>query len=98
MSSAYWTVRFSSNAFSFFSNMYNIPFAQYNVLSSSLCEPTWYTESPAQDLPGEVRLPRVLAKLQAQIDASNGRVIIALQEVSMLWLGPLDAWFSERNK
>lgn len=75
----------------------NIPFAQYNVLSSSLCEPTWYTESPAQDLPGEVRLPRVLAKLQAQIDASNGRVIIALQEVSMLWLGPLDAWFSERG-
>lgn len=77
--------------------MSSIPFAQYNVLSSSLCEPTWYTESAAEDLDPRNRLPRVMAKLQEQIILSGGRVIIALQEVSIAWLGPLDIWFASRG-
>lgn len=72
-------------------------FAQYNVLSSSLCEPSWYTESAAEDLDPRNRLPRVQAKLQQQIILSDGKVIIALQEVSMAWVGPLDTWFAERG-
>jgi hypothetical protein len=78
-------------------SMASIPFAQYNVLSSSLCEPTWYTESAAEDLDPKNRLPRVQDKLQQQIILTGGRVIIALQEVSMAWLGPLDTWFAERG-
>jgi hypothetical protein len=77
--------------------MTSVPFAQYNVLSSSLCEPTWYTESAAEDLDPKNRLPRVQAKLQQQIILSGGKVIIALQEVSMAWLGPLDIWFAQRG-
>ena len=72
-------------------------FAQYNVLSSSLCEPSWYTESAAEYLDPRNRLPRVQTKLQQQIILSDGKVIIALQEVSMAWVGPLDTWFAERG-
>lgn len=72
-------------------------FAQYNVLSSSLCDPSWYSQSAAEDLDPVNRLPRVQDKLQQQIILSDGKVIIALQEVSMAWLGPLDIWFHERG-
>jgi hypothetical protein len=56
-----------------------------------------YTASKAEDLDPPTRLGRVLAKLQRQIDASGGRAIIALQEVSMKWVGPLDLWFTQRG-
>ena len=73
-----------------------VPFLQYNILCSSLCEPSWYTASAPEDLDPPVRLQRVLAKLEEQIHANGGRLIIALQEVSMLWAGPLDEWFTAR--
>ena len=46
-----------------------------------------------EDLDPRHRLPRVQDKLQQQILLSDGKVIIALQEVSMSWLGPTLAFF-----
>jgi 2',5'-phosphodiesterase len=75
----------------------SVPLVQYNVLCSSLCEPSWFRETSPADLDPATRLSRVLAKLQGHIDATHGRAIIALQEVSMSWAGALDAWFAARG-
>ena len=40
-------------------------FVTYNVLSSSLCAPSWYPKCPAEDLDPNNRWGRVLAKLSA---------------------------------
>jgi hypothetical protein len=62
----------------------NFRLATYNVLSSHLASPEHFKRCKPEDLAAATRLPRVLAKLQAEIDAE---AIICLQEVSMTWAG-----------
>jgi hypothetical protein len=58
--------------------------ATYNVLSSHLASPEHFRRCKPEDLAASARLPRVLAKLQAEVDAE---AVICLQEVSMTWAG-----------
>ena len=66
----------------------------YNVLSSHLAEPTYFTHCDPDDLRAETRLTRVMEKLDAE---TARRAVIGLQEVSMTWAGPLHAYFAERG-
>ena len=43
----------------------------YNVLSSSLCEPTYFTHCAPEDLDPDNRYPRMLEKLEAEIAAAE---------------------------
>jgi len=58
--------------------------ATYNVLSSALASPSHFTKCRPEDLAAAARLPRVLAKLQAEVDRD---AVICLQEVSLTWAG-----------
>ena len=66
----------------------------YNVLSSHLAEPTYFTHCDPNDLRAETRLERVMEKLEGECAR---RAVIGLQEVSMTWSGPLYAYFAKRN-
>jgi mRNA deadenylase 3'-5' endonuclease subunit Ccr4 len=66
----------------------------YNVLSSSLCEPTYFTHCAPEDLDPDNRYPRMLKKLEAEISAG---AVIGLQEVSQKWAGKLHVFFAERG-
>jgi len=66
----------------------------YNVLSSSLCEPTYFTHCAPDDLDPDNRYPRMLEKLEAEIAAG---AVIGLQEVSQKWAGKLHVFFAERG-
>ena len=74
-----------------------VPLVTYNVLSSGLCEPNWFPRCRPADLHPAQRLPRVQRKLQAEIDRTGGRAVIALHEVSINWTGSLDIWFAARG-
>jgi len=66
----------------------------YNVLSSHLAEPTYFTSCDPKNLDAVVRLERVQKKLSVEMEK---RSIIGLQEVSMTWSGPLHAFFANRG-
>jgi 2',5'-phosphodiesterase len=66
----------------------------YNVLSSHLCEPDYFKSCDPQNLKPEVRLQRLIHKLQSEI---KKKTIICLQEVSLLWAGDLHRFFAENN-
>jgi len=66
----------------------------YNVLSSHLAEPTYFTSCDPKNLDALVRLERVQKKLSVEMEK---RSIIGLQEVSMTWSGPLHAFFANRG-
>ena len=54
----------------------------YNVLSSSLCEPTYFTHCAPKDLDPDNRYKKLLVKLEAEITSG---AVIGLQEVSQKW-------------
>jgi hypothetical protein len=66
----------------------------YNVLSSSLCEASYFTHCAPEDLDPPTRLARVLAKLEPEVAAG---AVIALQEVSQKWAGDLHVFFAQRG-
>lgn len=66
----------------------------YNVLSSSLCDPTYFTHCAPDDLDPVQRLPKLMKKLEAEM--AKGAVI-GLQEVSQKWAGDLHVFFAERG-
>lgn len=66
----------------------------YNVLSSSLSSPSFYTACDPANLNATTRLKRVLTKLEAPVAS---RSIICLQEVSLSWSGPLHTFFADRG-
>jgi len=74
-----------------------VPFAvvTYNVLSPALATPDYFTHCKPGDLVPETRLARVLGKLEIEI--SERRAIICLQEVSRSWSGKLHAFFQQRR-
>ena len=72
----------------------NIRVTTYNVLSSHLAEPTYFTSCDPKNLDALVRLERVQKKLSVEMEK---RSIIGLQEVSMTWSGPLHAFFANRG-
>ena len=72
----------------------NIRVASYNVLSSALASPSHFTSCQASDLAFSQRLPRVLTKLEEEVDQ---RAIICLQEISHDFTGPLHVFFAKRN-
>ena len=66
----------------------------YNVLSSSLCEATYFTHCAPEDLDPPARLAKLKAKLEPEI--AKGAVI-GLQEVSQKWAGDLHVFFARRG-
>ncbi len=62
----------------------------YNLLSPELSDPATFPENDPSECDGARRLPRILARLRAQ--CARGAVI-ALQEVSVTWLGDLQCLF-----
>ena len=66
----------------------------YNILSSALADPGWFTQCDPQHLVAETRLARVLVNLGLEMD--KGAVIL-LQEVSRDWSGKLHAFFHQRE-
>ena len=67
----------------------------YNVLSSRLSAPDYFTRCAPADLDPPTRLARVLAKLEAEAVAR--RSVICLQEVSAEWAGELHSYFASRG-
>lgn len=66
----------------------------YNVLSSSLCEPEYFTHCAPEDLDPPARLAKLKAKLEPEM--AKGAVI-GLQEVSQKWAGDLHVFFAQRG-
>ena len=66
----------------------------YNVLSSSLCEPGYFTHCDPDDLHPPNRLAKLLTKLEPEM--AKGAVI-GLQEVSQKWAGELHVFFAKRG-
>lgn len=72
-----------------------VRFVTYNVLSSSLCSPSWYPKCPAEDLDPKNRLSRVLSKLKRR--GVDEDAIVGLQEVSLTWRPTLKKWFNDNG-
>jgi len=68
--------------------------ATYNVLSSHLAEPGYFSKCAPENLDPQTRLERVMEQLEAEVAAGS---VIALQEVSRDWAGPLQIYFSQRG-
>lgn len=66
----------------------------YNLLSSSLAEPSHFPACNPTDLNATVRLQRLMNKLEGPVAS---RSIICLQEVSLEWSGHLHAFFANRG-
>jgi endonuclease/exonuclease/phosphatase family metal-dependent hydrolase len=73
----------------------SIRVATYNVLSSSLCSPTFYcnVDNP-DDCRASVRFPRILDKVRVEIEKES---IICLQELSLEWTGKLLSFFNDNH-
>jgi len=69
-------------------------FVTYNVLSSKLSSPSYYTENDPNALDPRKRLEKVIRKLEREV---TFRSIICLQEVSMHWCGPLHTFFARNG-
>jgi len=68
--------------------------SSYNILSATLSDPARFTHCTVENCNPENRFPKILKKLEAQVKA---RSIIALQEVSLKWVGPLSKFFSDNH-
>ena len=66
----------------------------YNVLSSHLASPSYFTACVAEHLEAPTRLKGVLAKLDPETSRES---IICLQEVSTAWAGRLHVFFEQRG-
>jgi mRNA deadenylase 3'-5' endonuclease subunit Ccr4 len=69
----------------------------YNVLSSHLASPSYYTTLDPAHLESSYRLPLVLKKLDEEISSSSCSVVVCLQELSYDWTGPLHVWFANKG-
>ncbi len=77
--------------------MTEISIVSYNILSSALASPSFYTHCAEEDLLSITRLLRIYKKLDKSMTEHKTRPIICLQEVSREWEGPLHVFFSRRN-
>jgi mRNA deadenylase 3'-5' endonuclease subunit Ccr4 len=79
--------------------MMKLRVVSYNVLSSHLASPSYFTNLNPEHLDASNRLKVVLQKLEAEIPTSDnaGTTIFALQEVSYDWAGALHTFFSNRG-
>jgi len=66
----------------------------YNVLSSHLASPSYFTHCDPDTLKASERLPKVLSKFE---DEMESKPIFCLQEVSYDWAGELHTFFANRN-
>lgn len=66
----------------------------YNILSSSLADPSHFPDCDSSNLSASIRLQRILTKLEGPVAS---RSIICLQEVSLSWSGPLHQFFAQRG-
>ena len=66
----------------------------YNVLSPELSDPKTFPENTADECSGENRLPRILDLLLFHVQRG---AVVALQEVSISWLGRLQTFFDQHN-
>ena len=72
----------------------SIEFVTYNVLSSSLCSPGYYTKCSPDDLNPDTRLRRAYEKLTPHVRQG---AVIGLQEISLTWSTRMRLWFRERG-
>ena len=68
--------------------------ASYNVLSSHLAEPEYFTKCKPRFLEQAYRLQKLQVKLETEIAQ---RAVICLQEVSITWVGSLHVYFAKRG-
>lgn len=68
--------------------------ATYNVLSSALSDPDYFTHCDAANLDPDTRYARVIARLGPEMERN---AIICLQEVSREWAGKLHSFFAQRG-
>lgn len=66
----------------------------YNLLSSSLCEPTYFVKNRPEDLNPLNRLDKIEKLLDAELSPST---VVCLQEVSRDWAGKLHVFFAARD-
>ena len=64
------------------SSIAKVNIATYNVLSSSLAAPSYYTSYNPEVLDEKNRYQTLLAKLESQVASKS---VVCLQEVSLLW-------------
>jgi 2',5'-phosphodiesterase len=72
----------------------------YNVLSSHLSSPSFYTTLEPEHLDPVNRLTKVLSKLEGEMKVaaqSNRLAVFCLQEVSYDWAGELHTFFAKNN-
>ena len=82
------------------SNKQSIRVVSYNLLSSHLADPEYHTKCTAEHLDATNRFPKILTKLQAQIDAHHSQnipVVFCLQEVSHDWAKQLHVFFANNG-
>ena len=83
----------------------SIRVVSYNLLSSHLAQPTHHTKCDPEHLDANNRFPKILAKLQEQIDDHSSiednkeavPVVFCLQEVSHDWAKQLHIFFAQRG-
>lgn len=68
--------------------------ATYNVLSSALSDPDYFTHCDPANLDPETRYARVIARLAPEMERN---AIICLQEVSRQWASQLHSFFAQRG-
>jgi 2',5'-phosphodiesterase len=73
----------------------NIRVTTYNVLSSSLCSPSYFINVTDEKwCSSKYRLDGLLKKLRTEID---NKAIICLQEVSLAWTGKLHSFLDSND-
>lgn len=80
-------------------SMMKLRIVSYNVLSSHLASPSYFTTLNPDHLDSSNRLKVVLEKLESEIPTPgcSGTTIFALQEVSYDWAGELHTFFANRG-
>lgn len=68
--------------------------ASYNVLSSSLCSPSYFVNSEEKFCSSKYRLDGLLSKLRGEMNQNS---ILCLQEVSLAWTGKLYSFFEAND-
>jgi mRNA deadenylase 3'-5' endonuclease subunit Ccr4 len=76
------------------SNMTTVRVVTYNVLSSHLSEPDHFTHCHPSHLEPASRFRHLQHKLEVELRQD---AIICLQEISQQWVGPLHAFFQQRQ-
>ena len=78
-------------------------FVTYNLLSAPLARASWFPKAATKVMDEKPRFERLKEKLDVVIregwagGASPSPPILALQEVSLRWVGPLTQWFNARG-